>query len=311
GPGNLTLYSYQKMQGRGFKNRAYWIEGETGLKRFPNGTEVILGIRPVIRVEIAFLTGMDIHPLSEKEVEEHENKVEEELDSFLQLEVNEDHVLRHVRGALPKRFEVPEGVREIDPKAFYDATGKMETIVLPKSLKNFPAFESKLTFLRRIEVDPENPFYSSLDGILYDKERTAVLRVPMAYPERVQLPKSVEEIREFSFAFSTILKGIEFPASCKTIRAHAFFNARIMTKLILPPSLKYIEQYAFCGATLNRQPLFIPRTVSWIGANAFENLKEGDLLFQSKKSLFGFPRGYDKRMLGQPPIENVKWAVDK
>jgi hypothetical protein len=63
----------------------------------------------------------------------------------------------------------------------------------------------------KINVDPANPNYQSIDGVLYDKQVTTLLCVPSQLKmQKLKVPESVRSIAERSISDSK-LKSIQIP----------------------------------------------------------------------------------------------------
>ena len=84
--------------------------------------------------------------------------------------------------------EVPEGVYAIAPENKNVSAGKLE---IPASVIeiNLPAQGVR----EKYEVSPENNYYSSADGLLYNKSQTEILGVPWGQTELV-IPENVEKV---------------------------------------------------------------------------------------------------------------------
>ena len=95
-------------------------------------------------------------------------------------------------------------------------------------------------------MEKENQFYSAAAGVLFNKEKTMLVRFP---------PKSSE-------------KSYTVPEGIKIIGKHAFQNARNLTEIILPDTLESIDDSAFDDCK-NLLKITIPNTVTYIGAWAF------------------------------------------
>ena len=79
--------------------------------------------------------------------------------------------------------------------------------------------------LSTISVDSENPSYTSIEGILYDKTISTLI----CYPEgkndtELIIPSTVEVICDSTFQNCTKLSNIVFPESLKTIGDYAFYG---------------------------------------------------------------------------------------
>lgn len=77
----------------------------------------------------------------------------------------------------------------------------IEKIKLPSTIKKIPidSFDD-YSALTDIEIDPENPAYSSEDGLLFNKDRTQLIRCPRGKRGNLAIPDSVIVIGEFAFS---------------------------------------------------------------------------------------------------------------
>ncbi len=63
-------------------------------------------------------------------------------------------------------------------RSCFDADFRYETIYIPATVKEIVKGTFDIETLERIEVDKNNPYYSSKDGVLYDKSGKIKLCVP-------------------------------------------------------------------------------------------------------------------------------------
>ncbi len=114
--------------------------------------------------------------------------------------------------------QVPEGVQQIGDEAFTACT-KLERIDIPKTVTAIgsdysvqeervcdvfrigkgPEYEHCCKSLTAIEVDPENPVYSSKDGALFNKDQSTLLLYPGNNAKRYTIPDTVTRIAEGAF----------------------------------------------------------------------------------------------------------------
>ena len=98
--------------------------------------------------------------------------------------------------------------------------------------------------LKTITVDENNPYYSSLDGVLYNKSKTTLIRCP-SQMEHIDIPDTVKVIQ------------------------HAAFQDCSLKNVTIPCGVISIEDYAFYGSELEH--CVIPESVTSIGYAAFED----------------------------------------
>lgn len=96
-----------------------------------------------------------------------------------------------------KHIVLSDSITEFEPECFngmYD-TAKVESITLGKNYynKGNVQFLSKASYLKAIYVSEENPYYSSVEGILYNKEQTQLLACPRK-AELCKMPNTVTSV---------------------------------------------------------------------------------------------------------------------
>ncbi len=118
-----------------------------------------------------------------------------------------------------------------------------------------------------INVDDDNSYYKSIDGVLYDKNVMELICCPGG-KKGVDIPDSVTSIRGYAFRGCTGLTRVTIPDSVKTIGNYAFNYCKSLTNVTIPDSVTSIRGYAFFGCTLLTN-VTIPDSVINIGEQAF------------------------------------------
>ena len=124
--------------------------------------------------------------------------------------------------------------------------------------------------LTNITVASDNPSYSSAGGVLYNKNKTEILRVPAGIKGHFEIPKSVTTIGKYAFCHCSGLTSITIPNTVTTIKDEAFYDCSNLTSIIIPESVTTIENKAFSGC-FNLTNITIPESVTTIGEYAFSN----------------------------------------
>ena len=119
--------------------------------------------------------------------------------------------------------------------------------------------------LQEIIVDDNNPNYTSLDGALYDKEMKTFVSCP-GVKTSINLPASVEEVRDYAFYECTALTSVSMP-SVRTIGDWSFWFCSAMVSVSMPAVTTIgANSFSLCG---NLSKVDIPASVSMIGGYAF------------------------------------------
>ncbi len=119
-----------------------------------------------------------------------------------------------------------------------------------------------------ITVDAQNPAFSSLDGVLFDKHQTTLISFPEGKAGAYALPNSTTSIGNAGFWGCNALTNITIPYSVSNIGDGAFTFCSGLTNLAIPPSVTSIGGSAFYRC-VNLANLTIPASVTNLGFGAF------------------------------------------
>ena len=103
-----------------------------------------------------------------------------------------------------KKITLPEGLKAIGVWAFHNCKSIKE-IYIPASVSRIEtsAFAG-CSSLTAINVSPENPYYKSIDGVLFNKDGTELLWCPKREKKRYEVPQSVRSIAGGAFSDSGV-----------------------------------------------------------------------------------------------------------
>ena len=143
-----------------------------------------------------------------------------------------------------KNIQLPLSLEKIHESAFLKCKNLNE-IIIPKniSLIEENAF-SYCESLSNIIVDEKNQYFSSLNGVLYDKNYLTLIKVPentLSYT----FPNTVIKINSDSFNNCKNLTLIEIPEKVTNIPNNAFENCIGLTKIYLHKNIDFIGFKAF------------------------------------------------------------------
>lgn len=149
-----------------------------------------------------------------------------------------------------------------------------ETVVVPRELQGhkvtalapfaFPLQEGVTAF----ETEDGHPVFSAADGVLYNKNKTEIIRYPAAKPSpEFSVPSSVTVIGETAFYDCTALTQIRLGEQIRTINDHAFSQSGIVD-VTLPKSVKRLGNGWFKNCTALTR-VGIPATVTSMASGTF------------------------------------------
>lgn len=179
-------------------------------------------------------------------------------------------------------YTIPNTVTTIGDNAFSNCSN-LENINIGKKVSSIGknAFLNSVK-LANIIVDENNANYSSLDGILFNKDKTILIFCPRVNSKtNYVIPNTVKEISASAFFYCKNIVGtITLSENLETIGDSAFYNcSKIKGKLIIPNSVTSINNSVFYSCT-GIEGIQLSENLQTIGTSAFyrcSNLK-GDLI---------------------------------
>jgi hypothetical protein len=171
-------------------------------------------------------------------------------------------------GAAAGTFSVPSGVLNIAPTAFVTCVN-LTNISLADTVTNIEpgAFVDCLT-LRSLTVGTQNPAFSDVQGVLYDKSQTMILLCPEALGGNFVAPDSVSSVAFSAFLDCAKLTNVVLSPGVTNIGDFAFFGCANLTSMILPGGVTSIGQSVF-ESCQRLTSVVIPEGVRSLGASSF------------------------------------------
>ncbi|MCH5171304.1 MAG: leucine-rich repeat protein [Erysipelotrichales bacterium] len=163
---------------------------------------------------------------------------------------NEDGTLfiKNYKNYRPNKVTIPESfngklITGILDYAFA-SSGGIKTIVLSKNIAICKgiSFANCLT-IENIEVEPENPYFKSKDGLLLNKLGNELIFCP---PKKdvVHLDDEITKLADYAFIASNA-KEIILSKNLKEIGERVFASTKKITTITIPDSVECIGEYAF------------------------------------------------------------------
>lgn len=153
-------------------------------------------------------------------------------------------------------IDIPENVIGIGDYAFYNSydgltnvtfLGDVQTIgfrafsgcnrllniVVPESVTNLglAAFSDSEGGLTNISIGAANPYYSTRNGVLFDKRQTTLMQCPGGTKGAYVVPNGVGRIGPYAFEGCIFLSNITIPATVTNIGSNAFWNCNTLSNI--------------------------------------------------------------------------------
>ena len=140
---------------------------------------------------------------------------------------------------------IPNSVTSIGERAFYECSS-----------------------LTSINVASDNSNYCSLDGVLFNKDKTTLIQYPGGKQGAYTIPNSVTNIGDLAFSGCSGLASVTIGNSVTSIGSVAFSGCSGLTSVTIPNSVTSIGKQAFyeCSSLTS---VTIPNSVTSIGYGAF------------------------------------------
>lgn len=159
----------------------------------------------------------------------------------------------------------------------------LTTIAIGKNVKEIGTWGlTNNQHLTAFTVDPENQWFTAVDGVLFTKDMKTLVFYPAGKNIEFDkygaaqnttvyaIPEGVETIRSKAFYKCYYVDITSFPASLTRIEEKAFHRASALTDFEMPANLAYIGKDAFAYDEL-LENLTVPASIKEIGDYAFFN----------------------------------------
>ena len=184
----------------------------------------------------------------------------------------------------------------------------IETIYIPKDCKaSATSFRSKS--LKSIIVDKENEYYTSIDGMMLDKEGKSLLAVPYGL-KKVKIPDSVEFLDGNAFYEHPNIEVIQLGSNVSELSSMVFYFNKRLDRIIIKSHVPMIlpelsnGQYKYfigCDHLTRCGYLYVPKGTKqyYEGARGWKEIpniieySDNELSMIYEKSIEDDPYGYD------------------
>ena len=166
------------------------------------------------------------------------------------------------------------GATSIKDKYIFDGCDSLASVTISSSVTSinsevfwYPAG------LMNITVDKDNQNYCSENGVLFNKEKTELIRYPAGKTAEYTIPNSVINIVNEAFSSCSKLTSIIIPNSVTSIGDKAFDGCSSLKNVIMEEGITSIKDYLFidCDSLKN---IIIPSSVTSIGVDVFYDPQE-------------------------------------
>ena len=164
---------------------------------------------------------------------------------------------------------LPSSLTSIGQGSFYRCRSLSE-ITIPENVVDIAADGafSECSNLEYFFVADNNSKYSSVDGVLFNKDKTTLVKMPEHKSGEYLIPSTVTCIDYAAFYGCSNLTGVTIPSSVTRIKGSAFYGCSLLTSVTIPESVTIIGEELFYGCT-SLTSITLPSTPTVIGAYMF------------------------------------------
>lgn len=140
--------------------------------------------------------------------------------------------------------DIPCSISYIGKCAFRDC-GRLTNADIPASVKTIGEYAFRgCTSMQAFVVDEDNPWLTSVDGILFDKTNGVLLQAPRRVDNMVHVPQWVREVAPYAF-YGSSLSAIVMYNQVERIGEHAFDNIGNLREVTIGTGIRSVGTKAF------------------------------------------------------------------
>lgn len=172
-----------------------------------------------------------------------------------------------------KSIIIEDGITAITDDIFLFHTN-LAYVKIGKNVSKIFAGAFKFDFLiEAFDVHPENEYYTSVDGVLFTKDMSLLMRYPPAKEGAYVIPDSVTKVGGDAFEKCEQLTEITITPNVDTIGPNAFLCCTALTEVYIPDTVTTVHSGAFQYCK-NVGELYISKSLTEIQSGAFCGLEK-------------------------------------
>ncbi|MBE6773848.1 MAG: hypothetical protein E7544_06455 [Ruminococcaceae bacterium] len=173
-----------------------------------------------------------------------------------------------------KKITVEEGITYVADLTW--AGTPLEELVIPSTVSG--GFFANFEKIQKYTVAENNPYYTSVDGVLFNKKMTNLVSYPATKPDKYyKLPESVTSINNYAFGHTSGLKYLDMSdCAVATIKDKTFNQTKSLVNVNLPETLTALWYQCFYKTRISS--IYVPSTVTTFQNPPFTT--DGDGLYK-------------------------------
>ena len=165
--------------------------------------------------------------------------------------------------------------------------------------------------LASIQVDANNSYYCSKNGVLFSRDGKELIRFPRGKSGTYSVPAGVETISANAFCDIDHLTSVVLPSGVATIGEEAFLDCWGLTEITLPDSIRTVGESAFENCTALTDVYFVGTEELWETIKTKGRIKDKNDPLLNAKIHFGSSGSGDAVMVGDVNADGKVNATDR
>jgi len=159
-------------------------------------------------------------------------------------------------------------VTSLSSAAFFNLDN-LRSVTIPDSVQIVGSSPFRSPSLIDINVSNNNSSYTSIDGVLFSKDKKTLIKYPQnRLACSYTIPSGVETLGAYSIAGSFNLESVSIPPTVKAVCDSALAGCIKLEDLQIPEGVEIIEEYAFAEC-LSLKSVSLPASLEFLDSTAF------------------------------------------
>lgn len=141
---------------------------------------------------------------------------------------------------------LPDSVEEIGEYAF-SYCRKLTRLFIPRKVRRIGAAAFSQAGIQNFEMDPANPYFTIIDGVIFRKDRKTLVAFPPGYRSHYEIPYGTKTIGPSAFDDCN-LDTITIPPTVTKLCSEAF-RCSGLREIYIPDTVKEIDNDCFQGSS--------------------------------------------------------------
>lgn len=141
---------------------------------------------------------------------------------------------------------LPDSVEEIGEYAF-SYCRKLTRLFIPRKVRRIGAAAFSQSGIQNFEMDPVNPYFTVIDGVIFRKDRKTLVAFPPGYRSHYEIPYGTKTIGPSAFDDCN-LDTVTIPPTVTKLCSEAF-QCSGLREIYIPDTVKEIDNDCFRGSS--------------------------------------------------------------